>query len=472
MSLTSKKFLAFTTTILLALVGVGAVSAPAQAAECPYPVTDQTANDNPKAHLRLISPVLTDTNSIKRTELEQQFSIDCDWFGVGVRFNQVYVPFGQNVTLTFHASTPAGAPLANTKVTLRGNKGYSGSNAPVRINGTRARPAPFNPGDGADVDAYTDINGNVSFMILSPDDCTLYGGSLPPAPASLISETPNDNPNKGNAFDCYSQFLPKINGEKTDSADFVELHYYDGSALDNSVDSATLTLLSPGYTNSNSISVENVVKAYAPIGSKQFLAFQALKSDGTWARNKEVKVKINLANSGANAKISAGIVGNGTLGSVTNLTTADATKTAEDQLVLTGTTDAFGVVTFTLNNTDTAGEAPPATATSPVPTTGAKFATITAEMTGVTTTVNTYELHYYKPVPPTTITITAVGRKITVTINNAIGKTSTVSMTGKSKVTLKPTVAKKILTYTVTKGLKTVTVTANGKTLTKKFTIK
>ena len=91
-------------------------------------------------------------------------------------------------------------------------------------------------------------------------------------------------------------------------------------------------------------------------------------------------------------------------------------------------------------------------------------------------TGNAVEFHYYKPgavvVKPTTITATASGRKITVTINNAIGKTSTISITGKAKVTLKPTVAKKVLTYTVTKGVKKVIVTANGKTLTKTFTIK
>lgn len=471
MFLTSKKFLAFTSTILLAIVGVGAVSAPAHAAACPYEVLDQTANDHPKANIRLISPVLTDTNSIRRTELEQQFSVDCDWFGVGVRFNQVYVPFGQNATLTFHATNAAGAPLVNTKVTLRVNKGYSGSNAPVRVNGVKGRPAPFNAGDGADVDAITDMNGNVSFVVLSPDDCTLYGGMLPAKPANPLIDTPNDR-NSDPTTDCYTQMLPKITGEKTDSADFVEFHYYDASSETYTTDSATVNLLSPGLTSSNSITDGSTVTTYAPIGSKQFLSFQATKADGTWARNLPVKVKINVANSGANAKISAGIVGNSTLGSVTTVAAADSTKTAEDQLVLTGTTDAFGVVTFTLNNTDTAGEAQPATPTSAVPTTGAKFATITAEITGVTTTANTYHYHFYKPVPPTSITITATGRKITVVINNAIGKTSTVSITGKAKATVKPTKAAQTYSYTVTAGAKTVTVIANGKTLTKKFTIK
>ena len=244
MSLTSKKFLAFTTTILLALVGVGAVSAPAQAAECPYPVTDQTANDNPKAHLRLISPVLTDTNSIKRTELEQQFSIDCDWFGVGVRFNQVYVPFGLTSNLTFHAAKPNGDPLAFTKVTLRANKGYSNSNAAVRVNGIKARPAPANASDGANVIGTTDVNGNVTFVVQSPADCEAYGGILPAAPANPGADTPNDT-NADPSTDCFSQFLPSITGEKTDSADFVELHYYNDAGLDFTATDASISLLAP-----------------------------------------------------------------------------------------------------------------------------------------------------------------------------------------------------------------------------------
>jgi len=59
-----------------------------------------------------------------------------------------------------------------------------------------------------------------------------------------------------------------------------------------------------------------------------------------------------------------------------------------------------------------------------------------------------------------------------VTIKNAIGKTSTITITGKSKVTLKPTVATKVLSYAVKKGKITVKVVSNGKTLTKVFTIK
>jgi len=470
MNLSLKKLSAITATIMLSLVGFGAISTPAQAADCPYPVTDPTSNDSPKSVIRLISPVLTDDNSIHRYDFESQFTIDCDWFGVGMHFNQVYVPFGLTTNLTFHASTPAGAPLAFTKVNLRANKGYSSSNAAVRVNGLKARPAPSTAADGANVFGTTDVNGNVTFVVQSPTDCEAYGGLLPAAPLSPDSDTPNDR-NGDPSTDCYSQFLPQITSEKKDTADFVELHYFDAAGLDYSTDGANIDVVSPQLGETNSILGDGLVQTYSLVGSKQTVVFQALKLDGSYARNLPVQVKINLANSGSNAKITAGILG--TTG-VATAVTADATKTAEDQLVLTGTTDAFGNVAFALNNIDTTGEVAPATKTSPVPVTGAKFATVTASLTGVEAVAKVLEVHYYKaaPVPQTSITVTATGRTIKVTINNAIGKTSTITITGKSKVTLKPTVASKVLSYAVKKGKITVKVVSNGKTLTKVFTIK
>jgi hypothetical protein len=472
MTVSIKKLSAITATLMLSLVGVGAISAPAKAADCKYPVENQAANDNPKANIRLISPVLTDDNSIRRYDFEGSFTIDCDWFGVGMRFNQVYVPFGLTTNLTFQATKPNGDPLAFTKVTLRANKGYSASNAAVKVNGIKARPAPSTAADGANVIGTTDVNGNVTFVVQSPADCETYGGVLPAAPTSPSADTPNDV-NADPATDCFSQFLPSITGEKTDSADFIELHYFNPAGLDYTAEEANLSVAAPFLDDTNSIPGDGLLQTYAPVGSKQIIVFEAKRLDGSFVRNHPVKIKINKANSGANAKLTAGLIG--VTGSAIPLP-ADATKTAEDQLVLTGTTDAFGNVAFVITNTDTAGEAKPATKTTPVPTEGAVFASIVGELTGTTTNAITYEPHFYKavvvPVPVTSITVAASGRKITVTINNAIGKTSTVSITGKAKVTLKPTVAKKVLTYTVTKGTKKVVITANGKTLTKTFIIK
>jgi len=471
MNLSLKKLSAITTTLMLSLVGFGAISTPAKAAACPYPVEDQTANDHPKDVIRLISPVLTEDNSIRRYDFEGQFTLDCDWFGVDMHFNQVYVPYGLTTNLTFHASKPTGVPLAFTKVKLRANKGYSSSNANIKVNGITARPAPSSAADGASIFGTTDINGNVTFVITSPtENCTKYGGVLPAAPTSPTEDTATER-TKDPMLDCFSQLLPEITGEKTDTADFVELHYFNPEGLDYATDTASVDVVAPTLDDTNSIVGDGVVQTYALVGSKQNVVFQALKADGSYARNHAVTVEINLANSGANSKISAGLIG---LNGLATLTPVDSTKIDAHQLVLHGTTDAFGNVAFVVSNSDTAGEVPPATKTSAVPTTRAVFANFFAYLDGAFTELKKLEVHYYKaaPVPVTSITATASGRKITVTINNAIGKTSTVSITGKAKVTLKPTVAKKVLTYTVTKGTKVVVITANGKTLRKTFVIK
>ncbi|MEY4417812.1 MAG: hypothetical protein RIQ88_250 [Actinomycetota bacterium] len=469
MKLSTKKLIALLASALLSTVGITAASAPAQAAACPYAVADPTSNDHPKTNIRLVSPVLTDDNSVHRVGLETQFSEDCDWFGVGVRFNQVYVPHTMKTTLTFRATDMAGNPLVNTRVKLRVNKGYSGSLAKVKVNGVTARPAPSNAADGADVYGTTDLNGNVSFIVILPyvsaDDngCIAYGGTLPAAPASLSADTPHDVTNDATQ-DCYTQLLPEILGEKTDSADFVELHYFDASSLTETPGAKSITMLAPALNETNSISQDGFLQTYAPIAAKQVLAFQALNEDGTWARNVPVTVRINKSGSSSNAKISAGIFGNGLNGASTTLT-----NSAAGELTLTGTSDAFGIVTFQFNNTDTAGEAQPATRTSAVPGSGAKFSRVSVEVDGEESTGNAAEFHFYKPI---TVAIAASGKKINVTIANAIGKSTSISITGKARATVRPTKASQVYSYTVTAGVKTITVVSGLTTVTKKITIK
>lgn len=474
MSVKTNKLIAFASTALLSIVGVGAISTPANAAACPYPVENQASNDKPKYNIRLISPVLTDDNSIRRYDFESQFTMDCDWFGVGMRFNQVYVPFGLRTNLVFQVTSPTGTPVANKTVTLRANKGYSNSNAAVKVNGIKARPAPSNASDGANIVGKTDPNGVVNFVVASPDDCEAYGGLLPDAPANLGADTPNDR-NADPTTDCFSQFLPSVTGEKTDSADFVELHYFNPAGMDFTATDASISLLAPTLRavagpsgKANAIDKDGMLQAYAPIGSKQVIAFQALKANGAYAMNQPVTVRINLANSKSKAKISAGIFS--ATGFVVPVA-ANSTKTAEDQLVLTGTTDSFGVVAFSLNSTDTYSIAPPKTPTT-APAYGTRFSRISAEITGKVNTGAPVEFHFYKPIPPTSIAVAAKARKITVTLSYAKGKRSVVTITGLKPVAVTPTVDKKAYTYTVKKGKITVKVTSNGKTLTKVFTVK
>ena len=489
MQVSLRRITALLITSALVLVGFGALSSPAQAKDkCDYPVDDQTANDHPLDTIRLVSPVLTDENSVHRTDFEEEFTILCDWFGVGTRFNQVYVPLGMTTNLTYLVTNSKGAPLPFTQLKLRANKGYSSSNAHIYVNGTSVRPNTGGVSDGGIIKASTDSNGYVNFVVKSPTDCEEYGGKLPPKPVNLNSDTTHDSTEKASE-DCYSQIIPQvisetvIHTEKTDTVDFVELHYFDPATLDNTVTEAQLTMAVPSLDEENSIVGESAIQAYATIGSKQTVVVQATKPDGSWARNVPVTVRVNLANSGSNAKVSAGLYSDAYRGfnspayKVNSLATtaADLTKTTQDQLVLTGTTDAFGSVVFALNNSDTVGENAPASAISPVPTdASAKYSRITASSEGISSSDPVFELHYFKPAPvlPTSITATASGRTIKVTIKNAVGKTSTITITGRSKVTVKPTVANKVLSYTVKKGKVTVKVVSNGKTLNKVFTIK
>ena len=379
---------------VLVLIG-GITSQSARAADCPYPVADQTANDHPDNVIRLVSPVLTDENSIRRYDFEQQFTIDCDWFGVGMRFNQVYVPFGLRTNLTYHVTDAAGVPKVNTQVTLRANKGYSNSNAAIRVNGIKARPAPSNASDGANVRGMTDMNGNVTFVVNSPDDCTVYGGVLPPAPAHENSDTPNDR-NADPTTDCFSQLIPSISGEKTDATDWVELHYFDSSQLDYSGAGgvAVSKLQVPNLNETNSISTSTTIQAYTALAGSQIVSLNFSDQNGFNLRNLPVRVRINTSGSSSNALISSGIVGNSGNGTATVLAQSDPTLSAADQLVLSGLTDAFGNVTFNLVNTDTVGEPRPASLTSPMPTANRKFATIIGQIESKANLGKNLELHF------------------------------------------------------------------------------
>ena len=388
--LNSKKAVTIAIAFLLAFAG-GVATQTARAADCPYPVADPTANDHPKDTIRLISPVLTDDNSIHRYDFESQFTLDCDWFGVGMHFNQVYVPFGLKTNLTYHVTNPAGVPLVNTTVTLRVNKGYSNSNAAVRVNGIKARPAPANASDGARASATTDVNGNVTFVINSPDDCTTYGGVLPPAPARIDSDTPNDR-NADPSTDCFSSIIPEVSGEKTDTSDWLELHYFNSAGLNYSLGSgrnAYQNLQAPVFDDSNSISKPSITQAYTPMGYNQIVSFKFNDAEGNYIRNQSVKIKINSPGSGGNAVVSAGIYGQDGYGDSVLTTSSNG-----GELVLTGMTDAFGSIAIFLKNSDSVGEAKPATLTSPVPTSNQKYASISAQVLTNITLGKSLELHY------------------------------------------------------------------------------
>jgi hypothetical protein len=402
------------------MLAVSSIAAPARAAQCPFPVEDMTANDNPTNFIRLVTPALTDENSIRRYDFEGQFTIDCDWFGVGMRFNQVYVPFGLTTNLTYHVSSAAGLPLLDQQVRLRVNKGYSSSNAAVRVNGIKARLAPQTAADGANVIGTTDVNGNVTFVVQSPTDCKAYGGTLPAAPTNPGAQTPHDR-NRDASTDCFSQIMPSIAGEKLDSTDWIEIHYFDPTNLNYGTSPGESFLLAPVLDSTNSIQTPDVISAYTPVGSGQNLAFAFRDASGNYLRNRHVQVRVNASESGSNALVGAGIFGVDGFGNSVATSSPSASE-----LTLNGVTDAFGTLVIFLKNSDVSGEPKPQTLTSPVPTSNRKFTSIIPQFFGSNAGGTSINLHYASGLKlpgqllsaPLNVRVSAVGLSVTVSWTN------------------------------------------------------
>ena len=148
------------------------------------------------------------------------------------------------------------------------------------------------------------------------------------------------------------------------------------------------------------------------------------------------------------------------------------TKPADaDKALWVGKTDAFGSVVFHMKNTDTAGEAIPASLTTPMPLAGkgAVFSQFWPEVAGLADVADMTEFHFTNlPTGVSALAATkAVGGKysVAITIQGKALSSAAVSVTGLAKVTKKLPASGK-LTYSVslTKGTKTISVVIAGKT--------
>jgi len=146
-------------------------------------------------------------------------------------------------------------------------------------------------------------------------------------------------------------------------------------------------------------------QTYLPTGSKFVVAYKVTDASGAALAGKSVKLHVNKAYSKSNAKVTDGK-------SATDATKDDAQ--GNDQLVLMATTDAKGVATFNLQNTDTKGEAVPATPTTPTPldpSRGAVFSQIYPEVNGATDIADFFEVHF-TTAAPAKVMITCIKGKV------------------------------------------------------------
>ena len=485
MSAKTKRVMAGLTAAVTVLALSSAVSAPAIA-----------AGDPPQdAVIKLISPVLTAENTSEALTNQRMADgwVDVGWFGKGLIYQRAFVPTGSTVVLTYNVTDKNGKILVGQNVKLRMNKGHSNSSAIIQIDdkvttGVHRPPS----ADQTQVTHKTDAFGNVSFVMKNLDK----PGTGEPEPESMTAK-PNISADGLN--DLHAQVLPEIAGEKPDHSVITEFHYYDPKTpvVASPVTKPTIRLVSPVLNDSNSIHREDLEKtfsvdnswyakgidfrqAYVQTGSAINLVYKVTDDNGKALPNTTVKLRVNKADSSSKAGM--------TDGKTATDPSKDSSK-GNDQAILTGTTDAFGFVLFSLKNTDKKGEPIPATLTTPVPTTNGVFSQIYPEMTGQATDIaDMVEFHFIGdeivPAAPasTAVSVKATSSKATVkgktvysmivAVANASGKTATISITGNKKVTEKIAVANQAFKYTVTAGKKTVSVVIAGKTYKSTVTVK
>jgi hypothetical protein len=341
----------------------------------------------------------TNTSEAAKNQAEADVWVGKGWFGSGLKYQRSFAPVGSTITFVYHVADAQGRSLAGQPVTLRVNKQYSNSVAAITIDGQNVKPA-TSASDGLRVTKSTDNSGHVAFTIINKD----APGTTEQEPANwtdapVISEDGLD--------DIHVQVLPQIVGEKEDHSVITEIHFYEPSNNDpQPVTSPTIRLQTPALTDTNSIprtdletlfSVTNnwyptgikVRQAYLPTGSSNLLTYRVTDDNGKPLRNTEVKLHVNKARSGSNAKVTNGVT-------PTDSTKDNSAATGDlDQALWTATTDAFGTAVFAFRNTDTVGEATPATKTTPVPLTGAKFSQLWPEVTAGADKADMTEFHFY-----------------------------------------------------------------------------
>jgi hypothetical protein len=416
----------FVATLALILSMGVSISTPVTAAEPVIP------------EIRLITPFFSDENSWDG-QLEADGWIGQGWFPQGLTYRQGWAPVGSKVVLAYLATnSETGAPLVNQNVILRVNKGYSFSNAIVKVNGSIATNG-IERGTGVDqvrVTARTDASGIAIFILEDQMTADMAGA---PEPETLTERGPEYDIDSGGdpMISYYSQVMPEIMGEQTDIVDISEIHFYRPNSepsFDMSEVSARMVSETIDETNSirrTDLETEfTVTNNYYPVGTRVFQKHQPVNktaaviykvedASNTPIANRSVSLSVNKAYSGSTASIT-----NGT--TPVNLPTGDA-----DGALWTVNTDAFGTAYFPFTNLDSTGSDKPATMTTPVTTVNPLYSQMYLNVTGATLLLSDIvEFHYYT-VPKVAQTVKKLPSSI------KVGKSATLPAKSAQGVTIK-----------------------------------
>ena len=273
------------------------------------------------------------TNTYNR-QADADYYVSQNWYRGGLRTYTKQVPVGSTQQLTFVVSNAAdGAPLANTTVKFVINKDYSGSIAKVSSG------AASSTGAQVIVTGVTNASGQVTFSIANTDV------------AADAADNPGTNLSGNYAGKkLLSQVTAWVTDQGTDSIDLVDLIYFKPA---DAVVVPQITTRVTGINDANAAvgSTEGWAHYYAAglrffergvtVGTNATVSYTVTANGEPYA-NKTVHLLLGKAYSGSNAQVSVNGV---------------AYTGQEKSIDLV--TDANGVVTFTVVNTNVTADADP-----------------------------------------------------------------------------------------------------------------
>ncbi|NDC19145.1 MAG: hypothetical protein EBZ87_02615, partial [Microbacteriaceae bacterium] len=282
------------------------------------------------------------TNSLDR-QGDADVWIGNGWARGGTTFHDKLLPVGSTQRLTFVASDSAtGSPLANTTVTLVLGKAYADSKAKLKVGSVVAGGAGTECWCGnhqATVTGVTNAQGLVSFDVQNLDvaaDAADYPGANLAVAAS--------------GKYLFSQIAAWVTSVTEDSVDVVNLVYFKPAEAV-VVPQITTRVTGIDATNAAVGSTEGWAQYYAAglrffergvtVGTNTTVSY-TVTADGAPYANKTVHLLLGKAYSGSNAQVSVNGV---------------AYTGQEKSIDLV--TDANGVVTFTVVNTNVTADADP-----------------------------------------------------------------------------------------------------------------
>ena len=350
--------------------------------------------------VKLVSPVISGSNSIDRTSNDLQIPAQ-KWYREGSKSLVITSPEGKELTLKFLVTKDGTAPWAGKELILQVGAPYSGSNGTWDANGTEIGPQAGTWSDAAagQVTATTGADGFATFTFKNKNSGAKYKASDVLSGSFQFS----DNANRR-----YTQFKPTIAGlgdynEPYLIKDIINVDIVQDVAAvtptPSTSPSATATptptptvvapkllpsmrLMSPAYGPSNSVDTTGDIAQYYSAKTRAYYTYIAasttltlkykVTSDGTAPlANTEVTLQVNAQYSGSKA--------NWTSGTTKIAPGSDSAPGAQ----LKATTNTAGEVTFVIKNTDTKGtEAKPASPNAAAPTMGRLYGTFKPVITG------------------------------------------------------------------------------------------